>query len=279
MAKCIKCGKRGLFLKLTSEGLCSECNAAEQRRIEEENKKRISDRLKAEWNSLCSLPKHEIVLNENKIKIQPTSFLKELKYSNITPKSTLEKLGRFVVIDIETTGLSMTKNDVIEIAAIKYDNFEATEIFETFISPTKGLKEDAFCVNGITEEMLEGAPFLYQVIPSLQEFIDDYNLVAHNFEFDFKFLCRGGLDIISKKRKYYDTMQIAQKILKKPKYKYDKEWEEYVIDYNSDYDVEDYKLETLCYYYRLHRHDEHRALSDCYDTARVFKLLAEDKLL
>jgi len=74
-------------------------------------------------------------------------------------------------------------------------------------------------------------------------------------------------------------MQIAQKMLKKPKYKYDKEWEEYVIDYNSDYDVEDHKLDTLCSYYGIARNNEHRALSDCYDTARLFKKLAEDKIL
>lgn len=279
MAKCLKCGKRGLFLKINDKGLCANCESEEIAEARAQYLKKLEDKLKKEWDSLCNLPKHRITLNPDKIKIQPVSFLKELKYSNITPKSTFEKLGKFVVVDIETTGLSAAHDDVIEIAAIKCDNFIPVEIFETYIFPPKGIKEESFRVNKITTEMVEGAPLLYEIIPSLQEFISGYNLVSHNFEFDFKFLCRGGLDIVSEKRKYFDTMKIAQKMLKKPKYKYDKEWEEYAIDYDSDYDVEDHKLDTLCSYYGIHRHNEHRALSDCYDTARLFKKLAEDKIL
>ncbi|MBE6878661.1 MAG: 3'-5' exonuclease [Ruminococcaceae bacterium] len=282
MAKCIKCGKHGLFFKVNHKGICTDCEASEKREIEEARKRYLQEKKrKAEddWNKLCSLPKCNIIRSSNKIKVQQTSFLKDLNFSNITAKSSLEKLGKFVVVDIETTGLSAVHDDVVEIAAIKFENFIPVEIFETYIFPTKGIKEEAAKVNKITEDMVDGAPLLYEVIPSLQEFIFGYNLVAHNFEFDFKFLCRGGLDIVSDKRKYFDTMQIAQKMLKKPKYKYDKEWEEYVIDYNSDYDVEDHKLDTLCSYYGIARNNEHRALSDCYDTARLFKKLAEDKIL
>lgn len=36
---------------------------------------------------------------------------------------------------------------------------------------------------------------LYQIIPSLQEFIGDMPLLGHNLEFDLKFLCRAGLDV------------------------------------------------------------------------------------
>ena len=231
-----------------------------------------------EWTDILLLPEFDIKTNGKKIKIQPTSFLKALTYSSITTKSNIHKLGRFVVIDIETTGLSMAKNDVIEIAAIKYDDFQPIEVFHTFTFPIHGLCEDAAEINNITEEMVAGAPLLYQIIPSLQEFISGYNLVAHNFEFDFKFLCRAGLDIVSEKRKYYDTLKIAQKLLKKPKYIYDKELEEYLPDYESDYDVENHKLDTLCDYYDISRNEGHRALSDCFDTARLFKAMAEEKI-
>ena len=253
----------------------------ENSKTEEPQKSRIEQNLaeaKADWNLLQSVPRSSVTRNGQKIKVQTTSFLKDLTYSNITAKSNMEKLGKFVVVDIETTGLSSVHNDVVEIAAIKYNNFEPVEIFETYIFPPKGINEEASKVNKITSDMVDGAPLLYEVIPSLQEFISGHNLIAHNFEFDFKFLCRGGLDIVSEKRKYFDTMKIAQKMLKKPKYKYDKEWEEYAIDYDSDYDVEDHKLDTLCSYYGIMRNNEHRALSDCYDTARLFKKLAEDKI-
>lgn len=281
MAKCIRCEKHGLFFRVNHKGLCADCEVAEKKEIEEARNRYLQEKkekAETEWKNICLLPKRHIVCSSNKIKVQSTSFLKELKYSNITAKSSLEKLGKFVVVDIETTGLSAAHDDVVEIAAIKCENFIPVEIFETYIFPPKGINEEAAKVNKITADMVEGAPLLYEVIPSLQEFISGYNLVAHNFEFDFKFLCRGGLDIVTEKRKYFDTMIIAQKMLKKPKYKYDKEWEEYAIDYDSDYDVEDHKLDTLCSYYGIMRNNEHRALSDCYDTARLFKKLAKNRI-
>ena len=43
---------------------------------------------------------------------------------------------------------------------------------------------------------------LYQIIPSLQEFIGDMPLLGHNLEFDLKFLCRAGLDVTPETRRY-----------------------------------------------------------------------------
>lgn len=228
------------------------------------------------WEEFNSLPKFEISFSGQKNKVQPVSFLKELKYSNLTLKTKKSNICNFVVIDIETTGLSVVKDDVLEIAAVKYINFEPAEIFHTYISPKNGIKPEAFAINKISDDMLAEAPQLYQVIPSLQEFIKGYSLVAHNFEFDFKFLCRAGLDIVTEKRKYFDTLIISQKHLKKIRYSYDKEFEEYLPDYDSNYDVEDYKLETLCDYYGIIRNEEHRALSDCFDTGRLFIRMADD---
>jgi len=56
-------------------------------------------------------------------------------------------------------------------------------------------------VNGITPEMLEGAPMLYQIIPSLQEFIGDMPLLGHNLEFDLKFLVPCGFECYRAKTK------------------------------------------------------------------------------
>lgn len=275
MAKCIVCGKHGLFFLVNDNGICPECEEKRQE-LRKQYLKECEEQAQSELAAIDNLPKCNIELSDQKIKIQSTDFFEDLKYTNITPKSKKEKFSKFIVLDIETTGLSAAKNDVIEIAAIKYKNFEPVETFHTFVAPKKGLKAEAQDINGITDEMVEDAPLLYHVIPSLQNFIADYDLLAHNFEFDFKFLCRAGLDIMTEKRKFYDTMQIAQNVLKKPKSKYDKDLEEYAIDYMSDYDVENYKLETLCNYYKILRLDVHRGLGDCFDTARLFLKLMDE---
>jgi DNA polymerase III epsilon subunit-like protein len=48
------------------------------------------------------------------------------------------------------------------------------------------------------------APYVYEVIPSLQDFISGENLLGHNLEFDLKFLCRAGLDVTSEKRLFFE---------------------------------------------------------------------------
>ena len=61
--------------------------------------------------------------------------------------------------------------------------------------------------------------------------------------------------------------------------KWDKEYGEYVINDNYDYDVEDYKLTTLCDYYEIRDNSfAHRALSDALATGLLFKNLAKDKI-
>ena len=101
--------------------------------------------------------------------------------------------------------------------------------------------------------------------------------MAHNLEFDLKFLYYSGSTIIESKRKYFDTLTQAKKMLKKPKMKYDKEfgiWEE---DYDKDYDVLDYKLETLCEYYDITIPMKHRATADAIATGKLFLKLIEEK--
>ena len=280
MAKCKRCGKWGLFLKLNSFGQCEKCEKelAEAARLERERKKA------AFWEELNNLPHAEIRRDGVKQKAQPVSYLKEaMTYPRVTAKSNAAKFADFVVLDTETTGLSCTKDAVLEVAAIKVKSFKFVEVFHTMITPppqklSTDSAREAMSVNGITSEMLEGAPMLYQIIPSLQEFIGDMPLLGHNLEFDLKFLCRAGLDVTPETRRFYDTYELAGHLLKKPKWTYDRDSGGYGPNYNQNYDVMDYKLGTLCAHFWIDRMDAHRALGDCVDTAKVFRYLLEKKI-
>jgi DNA polymerase III epsilon subunit-like protein len=280
MAKCKRCGKWGFFLKLNSFGQCEKCEKelAEAARLERERKKA------AFWEELNNLPHAEIRRDGVKQKAQPVSYLKEaMTYPRVTAKSNAAKFADFVVLDTETTGLSCTKDAVLEVAAIKVKSFKFVEVFHTMITPppqklSMDSAREAMSVNGITPEMLEGAPMLYQIIPSLQEFIGDMPLLGHNLEFDLKFLCRAGLNVTEPKRKFFDTYVMAGRSLKKPKWEYDKEIGAYAPNYDKNYDVENYKLETLCNYFGIDRMDAHRALGDCVDTAQLFRAFIEEKV-
>ena len=182
-------------------------------------------------------------------------------------------------MDIETTGLSSTKDKIIEIAAIRFEDWVPVEKLHTLLNPEKHIPEEATAVNNISDDMVANSPRFSQIIESLDSFIGKASLVGHNLPFDLKFLYRYGYDFTTVKRHYYDTCEISKKTLKTPKKKWDKDLGEYVINYNYDYDIENYKLTTLCDYYHIRDNlFAHRAMSDALATGILFQKLAQDKI-
>ena len=284
MPKCKKCGKKGFFLNLNPAGVCLDCEL-EERRIAAENERlrlrqeKIDQEIQLRMDKIESVPRCEISRDGKKSKIVGTSVVDEITYSTVTARSSIKRFLDFVVLDLETTGLSVSRNYILEISAIKFKSLEPVELFHTFIKPhKKDFVNEAISVNHIQNSDVENCPYIYEVMPSLQSFVSNLPLLGHNLAFDLKFLIRNGFDINVEKRKFFDTMKIAQRILKKPKYVYDDDYGEYTIDFDKDYDVYDYKLDTLCEYYNIPRTAMHTGLGDCIDTVLLFKALLSEKI-
>ena len=227
---------------------------------------------------LDDLPHVSIGISDEKAPKRSVGEISELNYSNITKRTPRDKLGNFVAIDTETTGLNVTNSEIVEIAAIRFRGFEPVECFSTLCKPRKGISEESSKINGITEDMVADKPEFGFIVQALQDFIGEDNLVGHNLPFDLKFIVKYGVDLTkSSKRKYYDTLRISQHTLKKIKEKWDNEFMDYMPDYDGDYDVIDYKLETLCFYYGIPLSTAHRALDDCYATGLLLEKLSIDR--
>lgn len=227
-------------------------------------------------SDLEAIPRVEINLSKEKAVRNAPSDMPEIKYSNITKKTVLKNLFPLVVIDTETTGLSPRGNDIIEVSAIKFDvDFVPVSCFTTLLKSRRPIPADASSVNGITDEMVKEKPFFSEIASSFSEYISGCNIVGHNLPFDLKFLFVCGATLPEKSR-YYDTLQLAKHtLIAENGRKWDKESGTYVsVD---EYDVENYKLDTLCEYYGIHRNGSHRSLSDSFATAKVFEYLIEDK--
>lgn len=96
---------------------------------------------------------------------------------------------RFVVLDVETTGLSPRHGDrIIEIGAIAIENKMIIKEFSSLINSSCAIARHVQEVHGITQEMLTGKPKPEEVIPVFAEFIRDSVLVAHNAKFDIGFI-------------------------------------------------------------------------------------------
>lgn len=211
-------------------------------------------------NELEALPRYTIEIS-NEPRKRRTGY-EEVPCSNITPKG---KYPEFVVFDTETTGLSPSKDRIVELSAIRFVDGLPTEIFETFINPEREISPEASAINHITNDMVADAPTISEVLPSFEAFVGKSPLVAHNLEFDIKFLFYSGSIITDTPRKYYDTLAQSKKLLKKIK------------DYDSDWDVINYKLGTVAEYFDITFPCQHRASGDAMVTGKVFLKLIEKK--
>ncbi len=251
--------------------IAKEDNPAEIER-QKEREEYLRNKVLAAQNELESLPRYTIELS-NEARKRRTGY-EEVSCSNITPKG---KYPEFVVFDTETTGLSGSKDRIVELAAIRFIDGVPTEIFETFINPEREISPEASAINHITNDMVADAPTISEVLPSFEAFVGKSPLVAHNLEFDIKFLFYSGSTITDTPRKYYDTLAQSQKMLRKMKHKYNKDYDMWEQDYNSDWDVIDYKLGSIAQYFDITFPCQHRSSGHAIVTGKVFLKLIEKK--
>jgi len=95
-----------------------------------------------------------------------------------------------VVLDTETTGLSIEKDRIVEIACIELDNHLPTNnLFHTFLNP-EGVKvsEDAYEIHGYSNEFLSDKPMFKDIAKNFLQFIQGKKIIIHNADFDLSFL-------------------------------------------------------------------------------------------
>lgn len=175
---------------------------------------------------------------------------------------------KFLIIDLETTGLDHTKDKVVEVAAMFFNiNGNERLSYKKMCNPGIPIPPSASAVHHITDEMVQdekpfedGCPWLFNPeyfsgeAPSTTSFPDFNCLVGHNIVgFDNKFLPEHNYPVL-------DTMLLAKKV-----------WP----------DMESYSNQYLRYYHKLYLIDgvgrsAHEALSDVRVTSEILKKLIHD---
>ncbi len=95
---------------------------------------------------------------------------------------------KYIVLDLETTWLSKYKHKITEIAAIRIDWDKVVNTYQTLINPQRNIPSWITRLTGITNEMVENAPTIDEILPAFLDFIKDDIIVAHNSSFDYWFL-------------------------------------------------------------------------------------------
>ncbi len=123
-----------------------------------------------------------------------------------------------VFFDIESTGLNVLKDRIVQIAMIKYrKDGGPPEELEMLINPGIPISKEAMDVHGITLNDVRDKPLFKDVAIKLHEFIGDADLAGYNSDrFDLPLLSeefyRCGIDLEVEKRKNIDVQKIFYKM-------------------------------------------------------------------
>ena len=161
----------------------------------------------------------------------------------------------FVVFDIETTGFSAVKNNIIEIGAVKVVNGEIVDKFSAFVNPKEPIPYRITQLTSITDAMVVDAPFISEVMPKFLEFCDGAVMVAHNARFDMGFIMeKCNMLCIKHDFTYVDTVAMARILLPQ---------------------LSKFKLDAVCKELNISLENHHRAVDDAGATAEIFVKFVE----
>jgi DNA polymerase-3 subunit epsilon len=124
--------------------------------------------------------------------------------------------ARFVVVDLETTGLRPGRSAICEIGAVRVDALLPAGTFQTFVDPGVPLPRVVAGLTGIADRDLRGAPPAWLAVRRLLDFAGvGAVLVAHNARFDVGFLDRE-VELLTGRRlaaPVVDTVGLARRLL------------------------------------------------------------------
>lgn len=122
-----------------------------------------------------------------------------------------------VFFDLETTGLNITKDRIVEISIVKVNIDNTTEVKTRRLNPTIPIPPESTAIHGITDEDVKNCPTFAAVSKSLAKFIANCDLAGYNSnKFDIPLLAeefyRANVDFDWKNRKFIDVQNIFHKM-------------------------------------------------------------------
>ena len=178
---------------------------------------------------------------------------------------------RYIVFDVETTGLTPSRDRIVQLALLEIVENQAPGSaslglngFESKINPGRDIPQDASRIHGISTKDVQGSPRFSEFADRIVEFIGDAVIVGHNVQFDLAFL---GAELVRAGKapltnQCFCTLTYARRMLP-------------ARGYNGPF-----TLVALRSLLKIETGEAHDAMVDCKATAILFKVLVtvnEDK--
>ena len=160
-------------------------------------------------------------------------------------------ISDYIAIDLETTGIRLSKDKIIEVGLLKVKDSHIIDTFSCVINPDMQVDDKILELTKISKNELENAKRIHEVINHIVDFCEDYVLLGHNTIFDYSFVKkeanRAGLEF---EKRGIDTYKLCKRVLPENVRK---------------------NLTEACGYFGIERKNSHRAFSDAYYTHVLFQ--------
>lgn len=170
----------------------------------------------------------------------------------------------YCMLDLETTGYYPGVDDIIEIAAIKYQDGQEIARFQSLVQPPvghNGLFVDEFTteLTGITNEMLANAPKTPDVLRQFADFLGDTLIIGYNVSFDVNFLYDAYAEYLGRtlSNDHIDCLRMARRLYP---------------------EMEHHHLSDMTDRFGIVNQRAHRAMCDVEATQSVYLVLREEAL-
>ena len=162
----------------------------------------------------------------------------------------------YVALDLETTGLSPMRDQILEIGAVRVENGEITGTYETLVDSGVEIPARITDLTGITAEMTAGSPQLREAVEGFLEFSGDAVLLGHNLPFDYGFMKRNVVKLGGVYERHgLDTLAIAKSVLA---------------------GLPGRALNQVAAHYGILQEHHHRALDDAITASRIYACMAAE---
>lgn len=176
---------------------------------------------------------------------------------------------RYVVFDLETTGLNLSSDRVISTAAFQVveGRIPLGHAFSSLVNPVRTIPASSIRIHGIVPSMLDQAPSFTEVFDQFLDFLGTDILVGYHTRFDLHFLNvymqqRFGFPL---QNLVLDVQQMCRKLVFPPHLRYGS------VRYSGNPD-----LDSMARHFGIEFYERHTAVGDALATAMIFQHLLEE---
>lgn len=136
------------------------------------------------------------------------------RYAHLPELAAESDFGEFdrniVVLDTETTGISLKTEELTQIAAARLERGQITDWFVTFVNPGKPIPEEIAHLTAISDDDVADAPSPTEALEQLVAFVGDAKIVAHNADFDRNFTTKHVAGYPLLENLWIDSLELAR---------------------------------------------------------------------